>query len=81
MRHPTCREVSLSSLSEYLDATLSPEVTAELERHLAGCKLCVAYLNTYKKSRELAGQTFPLAMPEEMKAHLRQFLLEQLAKG
>ncbi|MBI4840334.1 MAG: zf-HC2 domain-containing protein, partial [candidate division NC10 bacterium] len=36
MRHPTCREVILSSLSEYLDATLSPEVTAELERHLAG---------------------------------------------
>lgn len=81
MRHQTCREVILRSLSEYLDATLSPEVAVDLEGHLAGCKPCVAYLNTYKKSRELAGQTFPLVMPEEMKAHLRQFLLEQLARG
>ena len=81
MRQLTCREFILEYLSEYLDATLSPEAAADLDRHLAACKPCVAYLNTYGKIRDLTGQTAPLAMPEEMKAHLRQFLLEQLARG
>ena len=81
MRHLTCRDVILKYLSEYLDATLSPEVAADLERHLAACKPCVAYLNTCGKTRDLTGQTAPLALPEEMKAHLQHFLLEQLARG
>ena len=81
MRQLTCREFILEYRSDYLDATLSPEVAADLERHLAACKPCVAYLKTSQRTRELTGQTTLSAMPEEMKAHLRQLLLEQLAKG
>ncbi len=85
MRKLTCKEVILECLSDYLDATLNPDIAEDLEGHLATCKPCVAYLNTYKRTRELTGQTALLAMPEEMpeemKAHLRQFLLQQLAKG
>lgn len=81
MRKLTCKEVILDYLSDYLDSILSPDIVEDLERHLAVCKPCVAYLNTYKRTRELTGQTAPPAMPDEMKAHLRQFLLQQLAKG
>ena len=77
----TCREVILEYLSDYLDASLSPDIVEELERHLAACKPCAAYLNTYRRTRELTGRAAPTAMPEEMKAHLRQFLLELVAKG
>lgn len=76
----TCKELILDFLADYLDAALSPDEVAELERHLAVCKPCVAYLNTYRKTRELVGQVGRVEMPEEMRAILRQFLLKQLAK-
>ncbi len=77
----TCKEVILHYLSDYLDAALTAEVAHDLGRHLETCKACLAYLNTYKRTRDLVGLTAPPAMPEDMKAHLREFLLEQLAKG
>ncbi len=78
MKKLTCKELILEYLSDYLDAALSPDIVEDLERHLAKCKPCVAYLNTYKRTRELTARTPPHAMPEEMKAHLRRLLLKQL---
>lgn len=75
-----CKEMILDFLADYLDGTLSPEVLADLERHLQDCQPCVAYLNTYKKTRELTGRAVRVEMPEEMKDRLREFLLKQLAK-
>lgn len=75
----TCKDIIEDFLADYLDASLSPEVVAELERHLENCPPCLTYLNTYKRTRELVGRT-AAEMPPEMKAILRKFLLEQLAK-
>ncbi len=77
----TCKQVILHFLSDYLDTTLTADIAADLERHLATCKPCMAYLSTYKRTRDLVGRLTPPVMPEELKTHLRQFLLEQLAKG
>ncbi len=77
----TCREVILEYLAEYVEATLSPERVAELERHLEACPPCVAYLNTYQRTRDLTQDSMRVAMPEEMKARLRQFLQEQHNKA
>jgi len=74
----TCKEVILDYLADYLDKTLSPAVLADFERHLADCPPCLAYLNTYKKTRDLTRRAMLQAMPEELKAHLRAFLLKHL---
>ena len=42
------------------------------------CAPCRAYLNTYRKTRALVGQEGRVEMPEEMRAHLRRFLLDRL---
>lgn len=68
-------------LPDYLDGTLSPDLVAELERHLEKCQPCVAYLNTYMKTRDLTGQAGRVVMPDEMKALLRQVLSKHLPKG
>ena len=47
----TCRE-AIDVLADYLDGTMPPDVAAELERHLAECAPCRAYLATYRKTRE-----------------------------
>lgn len=81
MRELMCKEFIMDFLSDYLDGTLTPDVVADLERHLQDCQPCVAYLNTYKKTRELTGRAGRVEMPTEMKARLREFLLNQLTKG
>lgn len=76
----TCKEFILDFLADYLDATLSPEILTEFEQHLEHCPPCVAYLNTYKKTRDLVRETSPADMPQEMKAILRKILIEHLSR-
>jgi len=76
----TCRDV-IGLLADYLESTLSDEVLADLERHLAGCRPCQAYLRTYRRTKELTGRAGQVAMPEEMKARLRELLVRQLGGG
>ena len=73
----TCRDV-IQVLADYIDGVLAPEAAAALERHLADCVPCRAYLATYRRTRALGAQAARLEMPDEMKTRLRQFLLERL---
>ena len=68
-------------LFDYLEQTLSTELAAGLEDHLKICAPCRAYIETYKKTKDLAAQAARPPMPEEMKARLREFLLKKLAEG
>lgn len=76
----TCKD-AIELLAEYLETSLGPELVTALERHLHDCRACLAYLNTYKKTRTLAGEVGRVEMPDEMKHRLRQLLLEQLSRG
>lgn len=73
----TCRE-AIDVLADYLDQVLSPAIAARLDAHLRDCPPCLAYLKTYRRTRDLAGQAGRVEMPQELKARLRRFLLEQL---
>jgi anti-sigma factor RsiW len=73
----TCRE-AISLLADYLEATLSPDLFEQLEAHLRDCRPCIAYLNTYRRTREVAARASQAEMPDEMKARLRALLLERL---
>ena len=78
-----CKEF-IELLADYLEMTVSPEMLARLEAHLADCAPCQAYLRTYRRTRDIASAaeraTLPSGMPSEMKAHLRAFLLAELLK-
>jgi predicted anti-sigma-YlaC factor YlaD len=78
-----CKEF-IELLSDYLEMTVSADTLKALEEHLAECAPCLAYLRTYRRTRDLTAvvqrETLPPAMPPEMKAHLRAFLLAQLTK-
>ncbi len=73
----TCEDV-IGMLIDYLDASLTPETVAAFDRHLDTCPECIAYVNTYEKTRKLTGRSLQITMPLEMKARLRSLLLEQL---
>lgn len=74
-----CRE-AIGLLADYLESALSEQEIRELEEHLAGCGPCQAYLNTYRRTKDLTGKAERAVMPEEMKDRLRTFLLRALSK-
>lgn len=69
----TCREL-IEFLMEYTDGHLAPEVRAEFDRHLRTCASCAAYLETYRKTIDLArgslcveaDGTLPASVPDEL---------------
>lgn len=75
-----CRE-AIGVLGDFLEQVLGPDALAALDRHLAECAPCRAYLETYRKTVELTGRAEEVEMPDEMKERLRSFLLDELARG
>ena len=76
----TCQD-AIALLGDFLEQELGEHLASDLERHLHDCPPCVAYLNTYRKTRELTGSSQRVPMPEEMKRRLRQLLGDALEKN
>jgi len=74
----TCRDV-VGLLADFLELTLTEEQIVDFEEHLAGCEPCRAYLNTYRRTKELTARTERVEMPDEMRKRLRDFLIRQLS--
>ncbi len=73
----SCREI-LDNLSEYIDEELDPSLCEEIEKHMADCSPCVAFLNTLKKTVVLykyCGQES--GIPKEVHLDLHKFLREK----
>lgn len=73
----TCREL-IEILADYVDGAMPAHLATDLERHLADCDACRAYLATYRATRALGAAAGRVEMPEEMKTRLRAFLLDKL---
>jgi anti-sigma factor RsiW len=79
-----CREFT-EFLHEYLFGNLPADERAEFEKHLAECPWCVAYLDSYRKTIQLAqaalavpeGEGPPADAPEE----LVRAILEARSRG
>jgi anti-sigma factor (TIGR02949 family) len=76
----TCKD-AIEILGDFLDQTLTSDVAAQLTQHLKDCSPCVAYLKTYRRTRELVGRAGRVEMPAELRARLRRFLVERLDKN
>lgn len=71
-RGVTCREFA-EFLADYLDGELAASARSEFDFHLSRCPSCVAYMNTYRATRELArvamtapDDPVPPEVPEEL---------------
>lgn len=75
----TCRE-AIALLGAYLEAMLGASAGDELEAHLQDCDACLAYLNTYRRTAELARAIARVEMPDEMRERLHDFLVSRLGR-
>jgi mycothiol system anti-sigma-R factor len=69
----TCREL-FERLSEYLDGELSPEICAEIRRHMDGCDPCIRFAKTLQKTADLCRRLPAHAVPSDLAAHLHALL-------
>jgi len=76
-----CRQM-LSTLGEYVDGALNPDLCAELERHMQGCRRCRVVVDTLKKTIELYHETGEeIHVPSDVRARLYARLnMEDYAK-
>jgi RNA polymerase sigma-70 factor (ECF subfamily) len=74
-----CKQI-FAALSEYLDAELPARNCRELERHLQGCKPCLAYLETLRTTTE-ACRRFQVGKVPRPSARVRAALLEAARKS
>ncbi len=51
---PTCREVIEEFLAAYVAGELEGDVLDRFERHLALCPSCVAYVDSYRRTIDVA---------------------------
>ena len=76
----TCRD-AIDVLADFVDGVMPAALAAELERHLAGCDPCRAFLATYRKTRALGAVAGRVDMPVEMRARLQRFLADNLRRA
>ncbi len=63
-RSVACVEL-VALASDYLEGTISPELEARIDTHLAGCDGCSMYIDQLRGVVEAAGHLTPDAVPEE----------------
>ncbi|MGD9690543.1 MAG: anti-sigma factor [Phycisphaerales bacterium] len=74
----TCRELIEEFLMDYVQGTLGAEESRRFAEHLAVCPSCVAYVDSYRKTIELARQAGhdPSGKPSEIPEELVQAILK-----
>ena len=68
--HGSCKQL-LSTLGDYVDGELSPELCAEIEHHMQDCQRCRIVVDTMRKTIELYQET-------DEETHLPQDVRERL---
>jgi hypothetical protein len=61
-------------LADYLEGTLPRDQAELLEWHLEGCAPCVAFVNTYRGTVDVAKRLRETTLPPELKQKLIAFL-------
>jgi anti-sigma factor (TIGR02949 family) len=75
----SCKD-SIHLLLDFLEGEMSPELSRELEEHLAGCPPCVDFMNTYRRTPAICKKALAAKMPEELSAKLTEFLRTHIRK-
>lgn len=68
-----CQDV-VELLGDYLDEELDPATREALEQHLAGCRDCPAFFETYRGTVRTVRQLREGQLPAELRQRLMTFL-------
>jgi anti-sigma factor RsiW len=61
-------------LMDYLEGVLPADVHAALERHVAGCARCAAFVKSYCDTPRIMREATAATLPAELERSLKAFL-------
>ena len=70
-----CHEVFVL-LSDYLNLELPPDACKEIEAHVAGCRPCIEFADSLRKTVQLCRQYQPAELPAPIGQEAKAQLLE-----
>lgn len=74
----SCQEI-WREISNYIDGDLSPELKAQLEVHLAGCRHCAALLDSTRNVVVLIADERTFTLPAGFSERLHARLADEIA--
>jgi len=74
--HLVCRD-GVELLMDYLEGVLSGTEREAIEAHLARCRRCVAFVESYRQTPRILRAATAAELPEHLAASLRRFLAER----
>ncbi len=72
-----CRDIG-NLLHDYAEGLLEPSVSQQLDRHLANCPGCLAFVKTYRHTVTLSRDLRCEDIPPELQQKLGSFIKEKL---
>ncbi len=76
-RRPQPCKALFASLSDYIDGTLQDEMCRELQKHIADCPPCTAFVETLRATIERTRQLAPTKPDPATAARIRKTILQQ----
>jgi anti-sigma factor RsiW len=73
MTELTCA-AGVEHLMDYLDGAVSAEMRTALERHVAGCARCAAFLASYQATPRIIREVTDAPLPPRTRIAIRTFL-------
>jgi len=61
-------------IMDYLEGALSPEVTADIEAHVASCGRCAAFIASYQATPRIVREASAFELPPDLEESLMAFL-------
>jgi anti-sigma factor RsiW len=61
-------------LMDFIEGVLSPDVSAALEAHVAGCPRCAAFVASYQATPRILRDATTVTLPADIEASLKAFL-------
>ena len=71
----------VSIIIDYLEDSMDPVFKEEFERHMGDCSSCLAFFETYKKTRDLTKEIKCDDIPPDVQDRVRAFLKKKISQA
>jgi anti-sigma factor RsiW len=72
----TCQS-GVALLMEYLEGALAPDVREAVERHVAGCQRCIAFVESYRRTPDVLRNATAVTLPPGLARALQELVRRQ----
>lgn len=74
-----CRKI-LAKLSDYIDREADSQETKKMNSHFASCPMCMAFLNTLKKTIDIFKRKGHDEIPDDLSRSMRERIKGEMGK-